>query len=91
MNIFTTLEQSKRLRKAGFPQGKIETVQYYDDCDRVTAQEIMEEMRKHDNLINDIALDEVFCNWYRSAGMEINLLDMLVEAYCKKRRGNENT
>ena len=87
MNIFTSLEESKRLKDAGFPQGNpketvTEWIHYVNGENgeryrQVTAAEIMEEMRKIPQGRQDV-MDVV--EWW-SRHKSRNLIAALVEAY----------
>jgi hypothetical protein len=97
MQIFTTLEQSKRLRDAGFPQtGSYTTIwdgpmeeNMGQNIARPTVGELMEELKNDiDELYWDGEVWTVLLKPYEIAkhhqGQDESLISALVEAYCKR-------
>jgi hypothetical protein len=92
MNIFTTLEQSKRLKEAGFPQGRSYKLFQYPiqseepPVSRPSAAEIMEEMKAQLGVEFKtqwcVRIWETHYSW---SVENSDLLSALVEAYCKMR------
>jgi hypothetical protein len=104
MNIFTDLSQSRRLKEAGFPQGKTQFVWQNGknflatwckrfDYAQPSVAEIMEEMRKHPVLKVHLFLiikDWIISGFYDFGdGVKHDLLSALVEAYCNMKKAGK--